>query len=109
MKGNEAGTRCGTPDRVPYIGQVPNLSNAKKELAHLKRNAKADFSITDKHFWPNLYITAGHGSNGLSTSTFGAEILASFINQEPIPASKRHLNLICPSRVIVKDLKKQRV
>ena len=109
VKGNEAGTRCGTPDRVPYIGQVPNLSNAKKELAHLKRNAKADFSITDNHFWPNLYITAGHGSNGLSTSTFGAEILASFINQEPIPASKRHLNLICPSRVIVKDLKKQRV
>jgi len=109
IKGSEAGTRCGTPDRVPYIGRVPNIALATKELAHLRRNAKAKFNITDQCFWPNLYITAGHGSNGLSTSSFGAEIIASIINQEPSPVSKRHSNLICPSRVIVKGLKKQRI
>ena len=108
-KGTEVGTRCGTPDRIPYIGRVPNYAYTKKELAHLRRNAKADFNITDDCFLPNLYISAGHGSNGLCTSSFGAEILASLINGEPVPASKRHISLTCPSRVIVRGLKKQRI
>ena len=108
-RGGEAGMRCGTPDRAPYIGRVPDLDYFQRELAHLRRNAKAEFSIPDDCFWPNLYITAGHGSNGLSTSSFGAEIIASFVNREPIPASKRHLKSICPSRIIIKNLKKQRI
>ena len=107
--GAEIGTRCGTPDRIPYIGRVPNYAYTKKELVHLRRDAKADFKIADDCFLPNLYISAGHGSNGLSTSSFGAEILASLINGDPVPASKRHLSLTCPSRVIVRGLKKQRI
>ena len=108
-KDSEVGTRCGTPDRVPYIGRVPKYAYTKRELAHLRRDAKAEFNIADECFLPNLYISAGHGSNGLSTSSFGAEILASLINGDPVPVSKRHLSAICPSRIIIRDLKKQRI
>ena len=108
-KDTEVGTRCSTPDRIPYIGRVPNYAYTKEKLAHLRRDAKADFKITDDCFLPNLYISAGHGSNGLSTSPFGAEILASLINGDPLPAASRHISLTCPSRVIVRDLKKQRI
>ena len=108
-KDSEIGTRCGTPDRVPYIGRVPKYAHTIRDLAHLRRDAKAEFNIADECFFPNLYISAGHGSNGLSTSSFGAEILASLINGDPVPISKQHLSVTCPSRVIIRDLKKQRI
>ena len=105
----EVGTRCGTPDRRPYIGRVPNLTNIISELGILKKNAKANFTVSDDCFWPNLFINAGHGSNGLSTGSLGAELISSMINEEPIPASKQQSDLICPSRIIIRELKRQKI
>jgi tRNA 5-methylaminomethyl-2-thiouridine biosynthesis bifunctional protein len=107
-RGNKSGMRCSTPDRIPYIGKLPNYAAIRKKLAYLQNNARKSLHLADDCYWPELYINAAHGSNGAATCPFSAEILASMINEEPLPIGKEILASINPSRMVIRDLKKQK-
>lgn len=68
--GGRASLRCNTPDHMPLAG----------ELA------------------PGLYISTAHGSRGLLSAPFVAEIIAGLACGTPPPATKATLAAISPSR-----------
>jgi len=110
VKDSAIAVRSNTLDRSPLVGAVPNFSVVSKELGELSRNARIEMDIqnADQLYWPELYLSAGHGSNGLATCFLSAEILASMITNEFSPVNEDVLFALNPIRFKVRDLKKQR-
>lgn len=105
---HRSGIRCTTPDRNPIIGKLSNNKIAAKELSYLSKNAQKPLSISKDCYWPDLYVSAAHGSNGAATCPFSAEIVASMISEEPLPINKNILASIEPLRFLIRELKRQK-
>ena len=105
---HESGVRCTTPDRAPIIGELSNYKIASKELNYLSKNAQKPLAISKDCYWPDLYVSAAHGSNGAATCPFSAEILASMISRDPLPINRNILPSIASLRFLIRELKKQR-
>jgi tRNA 5-methylaminomethyl-2-thiouridine biosynthesis bifunctional protein len=107
--------RSSTPDRLPVIGPVPDRSVILQRYADLARNAAAEFSArplddrgaTAPQYLPGLYVNAAHGSYGAVTAAYGAEIVASQISGEAEPAAAQTLDLVSPTRFLIRDLRRQ--
>ncbi len=102
-----AGFRAVSADRVPLVGAVPDyevFQRLYKDL-HLGRRPS---SYVEAECLPGLYITAGHGSRGLSSCLFSADILACMIDGSPLPVGKRVLDYLNPARFIVRQLRRNR-
>lgn len=101
--------RSNSKDHIPLVGAIPNNELAIKKFGVLAQNAKADTAAmnTEPHYWPNLYISAAHGSNGLATCPFSAEIIASLINNEQLPINSEIAAALNPIRFIIRELKRQ--
>src|SRR5690606_32385646 len=75
-----AALRCATPDYLPMAGPV---------LDHVALAARPPRHTADPAalpWLPGLYVNTGHGSKGLINGPFCAELLASAIAGEPLPA-----------------------
>lgn len=64
-----ASLRCGSPDYLPYVGQVLPLEPLKLQNAPIERTQDLPSS-------QGLYAHVAHGSKGLMTAPFCAAILA---------------------------------
>jgi tRNA 5-methylaminomethyl-2-thiouridine biosynthesis bifunctional protein len=106
---SQVALRTNTPDRIPLVGQIPNLHSVYKEYRELGFNAKKKFSNTIQadNYFRGLYISAAHGSNGLATCGFSAEIISSLICNEQLPVSDEILDALNPVRFAIRNLKKQ--
>ena len=51
---------------------------------------------------PGLYVNTGHGSKGLINAPFCAELLASAIAGEPLPADIKLLAALDPNRFLLR-------
>ncbi|GIT22406.1 MAG: hypothetical protein CM1200mP40_20880 [Gammaproteobacteria bacterium] len=89
---SQVALRTNTPDRIPLVGQIPNLHSVYKEYRELSFNAKKKFSNTIQadNYFRGLYISAAHGSNGLATVVSG-EIISSLICNEQLPSAMKYL------------------
>ena len=106
--GSAVGLRANTRDRIPTIGQVPDFDIMKNQYAGLSQNANRQFDQPG-HYHRGLYLSSGHGSNGLSTCPLAGEILASLINGDSLPVGQEIMSILNPGRFLIQDLKKQRV
>ena len=106
---SQVALRTNTPDKIPLVGQVPNLHSVCKEYKELSFNAKKKFSNTIQvdNYFRGLYISAAHGSNGLATCGLSAEVISSLICNEQLPVSNRILDALNPIRFAIRNLKKQ--
>lgn len=86
-----AALRCATPDRIPLTGNL--LDHAAVE------QVSADGMPLE-----GLYVNTGHGSKGLSQAPYCAEILASALNHEPLPADRQLLSALDPNRFLLRKL-----
>lgn len=98
-----AGIRCSTPDHLPMVGAVPDISQQRTQYQDLYK------ALPAKHYpkpedQPNLFLLSGLGSRGLTTAPLCAEILASQILNEPLPISNHLLDTLNPNRFLVKGL-----
>lgn len=89
--GGRAALRCATPDRIPLTGHL--LDHAAEELASPE-------SVPLE----GLYVNTGHGSKGLSQAPYCAEILASALNHEPLPADRQLVAALDPNRFLLRKL-----
>lgn len=93
-----AALRCATPDYLPMAGPV---------LDHAALNAKPPRHTADPAalpWLPGLYVNTGHGSKGLINAPFCAELLASAIAGEPLPADAMLLAALDPNRFLLRKL-----
>ena len=98
--------RCNSKDFLPVIGMVADAEKMQTEFAELKRNAHA--AITgDGHYHEGLYITAGHGSNGVASCPLAAEHIACMVTNQASTLSQDMISQLSPARFLIRELKKQ--
>ncbi len=100
--------RCVTPDYLPVVGAVPNLSVMIEAFSQLRKDAKSQIT-TYGTYLPNLYIHCGLGSRGLSYAPLGAKILAAEIARKPFPLENDLRIAMHPARFIIRALKKKQL
>lgn len=100
------GFRSITKDRVPVVGAVPDMSFFESEYADIRLGSKTSV-YHGAVYQKGLYISAGHGSRGFTSSFLSAEIVACLIDGSPLPVSGRVLDYLSPSRFVVNDLKRR--
>ncbi|MGB3625328.1 MAG: tRNA (5-methylaminomethyl-2-thiouridine)(34)-methyltransferase MnmD [Henriciella sp.] len=102
---SRAGVRATTPDRLPLIGAVPDVEQAKTVFEGVRHGQTID---ADAPLVPGLYLSGGMGSRGFTWAPWAGEILAAQLLSEPAPASIDALAAVSPMRQILRDLKRGR-
>ena len=81
------GFRCVSADRLPLIGALPDTGAKPAGLA-----------TRDWPRLPGLYGAFGYASRGLTWAALGGELIASLVEEEPLPAEGDLLDAIDPAR-----------
>ncbi len=81
-----AGLRCVGPDRLPFVGAIPH-------------------SATDVTAVPGLYGLLGLGSRGLVLAPLLAELLASQLNDDPLPVETDLAETLSFARLVERGVK----
>ncbi|WP_299204792.1 bifunctional tRNA (5-methylaminomethyl-2-thiouridine)(34)-methyltransferase MnmD/FAD-dependent 5-carboxymethylaminomethyl-2-thiouridine(34) oxidoreductase MnmC [uncultured Amphritea sp.] len=102
LKGR-VGFRCASPDKLPIIGPVPVYDTFIEDYAPLRHDAKTVIDISAKHY-SGLFANLAHGSKGLITGPISGEIIASMLENEPLPLEKELIDKLNPARFIIKNL-----
>ncbi|PMH41832.1 bifunctional tRNA (5-methylaminomethyl-2-thiouridylate)-methyltransferase MnmD/FAD-dependent cmnm(5)s(2)U34 oxidoreductase MnmC [Vibrio sp. 10N.286.49.B3] len=98
------GVRSVSRDHLPFVGNVGIFEQIKAQYADL--HGKPEEEVAPVPSYPNLYCFLGLGSRGLSSAPLLAEVLASQICNDPIPLPVDVLEMIHPSRMWVRRLRK---
>lgn len=101
------GFRCQTPDYLPIVGPVADLEAYQQRFQSLLFGMKHGELLAGSYH-DNLFINVAHGSRGITNTGLSAEILASYINNEPAPVDQDVLNALHPARFIVRDMKRRK-
>lgn len=77
------GFRASTHDRQPYVGTVPDYQQfrilAKTALSARRPVAACQTLIANLPYLPRCYVSVGHGSRGLVSAHYAAEVIAGLI------------------------------
>ncbi|MEN9432424.1 MAG: bifunctional tRNA (5-methylaminomethyl-2-thiouridine)(34)-methyltransferase MnmD/FAD-dependent [Pseudomonadota bacterium] len=103
-----AAMRMSTPDRFPYVGAVADVSFYKDTYSDLKHGRHWQI-YPDAQYQAGLYVLSGLSARGLTTSALCAEVLASEINQDPIPLQNTLQEALHSARFIIRALKRGQV
>lgn len=99
--------RAGTPDYLPYVGPAPDadayLTFYKDGLG--KGQLKRDYPLGPVH--PHLYVTAGHGSRGITSTLLAAEVLCHWMLGTPAPVDTDILHALHPARFLIRQFKRR--
>ncbi|MCB6181944.1 bifunctional tRNA (5-methylaminomethyl-2-thiouridine)(34)-methyltransferase MnmD/FAD-dependent 5-carboxymethylaminomethyl-2-thiouridine(34) oxidoreductase MnmC [Leeia sp. TBRC 13508] len=98
--GGRAAYRAVTPDYTPIIGPMANMDSiitSKKITQPLKH-----FSHQDIPWHTGLFASLAHGTRGLITAPIAAEVIASFLMNEPCPVPTDQLVAMQPTRFPLK-------
>lgn len=103
--GGNTAFRGYSGDRFPLIGGIHNSDKFKEIYKNLfwtknKRNNHAPIH------YQNILISTAHGSRGLCTAVFGAEILLDMVLGRQICTTNTILNSLNPARFLIRKLKK---
>lgn len=90
--------RTSTPDRMPYIGRLPNFTEMQEQGAKYRSgtNLKKHLPIA---WYEGLYVSVGHGSRGLLSCPLGAEILARMIAGVELGELSIVSDIVSPARL----------
>ena len=98
-----AALRCTTPDYLPLVGPVADAEAFREDYAVLAKDAsKQPDSPTRWH--PGLYINAGHGSRGMVSCPLSGELIAAWLDNEPLPLPRDVVNALHPNRFMLRQL-----
>ncbi len=101
------GFRCQTPDYLPLVGPAPSLDHFLEDYARLRKGMLRDpFPVGTYH--PGLYVSLAHGSRGITSAPFCAELLANMIMGEVISTDKQVLEAVHPARFLIRDIKRRK-
>lgn len=99
-----AAYRCTATDYLPLIGPIADRSAFLNDYQLLIKDSKKVPS-TPCQWLPNLFLNIAHGSRGLITAPLGAEMLASWIENEPFPTENELMQACHPNRFYMRELK----
>lgn len=98
-----AALRCTSPDYLPLAGPLVDSTAFADQYAMLSRDATLQ-PDTPAPYLPGLYVTTAHGSRGMVTAPLCGEVLASLLDNEPLPLPKGLMDALHPSRFLLRGL-----
>jgi len=102
-----AALRCSAPDYLPIIGPVVDAAAFHAAYAPLARDARLELDAPSA-WLDGLYVNTAHGSRGLITAPLAAELLAAYLEDEPMPLPRPVLEAVHPSRFLLRALIRRR-
>lgn len=95
--------RCTSPDYLPIVGPLADREAFLKRYAMLGRNARQVPDLPCP-WLDGLYVNTGHGSRGLITAPLSGELLAAWLNGDPLPVPRNVAEACHPNRFMVREL-----
>jgi tRNA 5-methylaminomethyl-2-thiouridine biosynthesis bifunctional protein len=100
-----AGVRATTPDYLPLVGPVAKAEEFMTAYSGLRSNAKRWIPGVAPYY-PGLFVCAGFGSRGLTTTPLCGEWLASLISGEQSCLPRNLIQALSPARFLRKRIVK---
>ncbi|RXZ44188.1 bifunctional tRNA (5-methylaminomethyl-2-thiouridine)(34)-methyltransferase MnmD/FAD-dependent 5-carboxymethylaminomethyl-2-thiouridine(34) oxidoreductase MnmC [Crenobacter cavernae] len=95
--------RATTPDYLPLVGPVADAQSLAEVYAALGNDATQ--KLTAPAPWlPGLYVNAGHGARGMVTAPLAGEMIAGYLENEPMPVSRALIDALSPNRFAIRAL-----
>lgn len=98
-----AAFRCTSPDYLPLVGPVAEQQAFNEAYAVLAKDAR-QVPETPCPWLPGLYINSGHGSRGLITAPLSGELIAAWLEDEPLPVPREVAEASHPNRFMLRRL-----
>lgn len=92
-----AAFRCTSPDYLPIVGPLSDPDEFASAYAVLRKDARQLPDIPCP-WLDGLYVNSGHGSRGLITAPLSGEIIAAWLNNEPLPVPRAIAEACHPNR-----------
>ncbi|GAB79909.1 bifunctional tRNA (5-methylaminomethyl-2-thiouridine)(34)-methyltransferase MnmD/FAD-dependent 5-carboxymethylaminomethyl-2-thiouridine(34) oxidoreductase MnmC [Shimwellia blattae] len=102
---SRSGVRGAIRDHLPLVGNAPDYEATLSAYAGL---ATRQDSAVSAPVHPDLFVLGALGSRGLCSAPLAAELLASQMNDEPLPLDADTLAALNPNRLWVRKLLKGR-
>lgn len=98
-----AAFRCTSPDYLPIVGPLADGQAFNQAYAALSKDAR---QVPDAPcpWLEGLYINSGHGSRGLITAPLSGELLAAWLDNEPLPLPRSVAEACHPNRFALRRL-----
>ena len=98
-----AAFRCTSPDYLPIVGPLADPQAFAETYAVLARDAR---QVPDQPcpWQEGLYVNSGHGSRGLITAPLSGELLAAWLDGEPLPVPLDVAEACHPNRFMLRQL-----
>ncbi|MGP6460526.1 bifunctional tRNA (5-methylaminomethyl-2-thiouridine)(34)-methyltransferase MnmD/FAD-dependent 5-carboxymethylaminomethyl-2-thiouridine(34) oxidoreductase MnmC [Pseudomonas parakoreensis] len=98
-----AAFRCTSPDYLPIVGPLADREAFAEAYAALSKDARQVPDIACP-WLDGLYVNSGHGSRGLITAPLSGELLAAWLDNEPLPLPKSVAEACHPNRFALRTL-----
>lgn len=98
-----AAFRCTSPDYLPIVGPLADGQAFARTYAVLAKDAR---QVPDSPcpWLDGLYINSGHGSRGLITAPLAGELIAAWLDNEPLPLPRSVAEACHPNRFALRTL-----
>ncbi len=98
-----AAFRCTSPDYLPIVGPLADRQTFIEAYAALGKDAR---QVPDAPcpWLDGLYINSGHGSRGLITAPLSGELIAAWLDNEPLPLPRSVAEACHPNRFALRAL-----
>ncbi len=98
-----AAFRCTSPDYLPIVGPLADPQQFSEAYGVLSKDAR-QVPDTPCPWLDGLYVNSGHGSRGLITAPLSGELLAAWLDNEPLPLPRSVAEACHPNRFAVRGL-----
>ncbi|CAI8890976.1 tRNA (mnm(5)s(2)U34)-methyltransferase / FAD-dependent cmnm(5)s(2)U34 oxidoreductase [Pseudomonas sp. IT-P74] len=95
--------RCTSPDYLPIVGPLADTQAFTQVYAALSKDARQVPDV-ECPWLDGLYINSGHGSRGLITAPLSGELLAAWLDNEPLPLPRSVAEACHPNRFALRRL-----
>jgi tRNA 5-methylaminomethyl-2-thiouridine biosynthesis bifunctional protein len=92
-----AAFRCTSPDYLPIVGPLADSRAFAEAYATLGKDARQVPDIPCP-WLDGLYVNSGHGSRGLITAPLSGELIAAWLDNEPLPLPRSVAEACHPNR-----------
>ncbi|MDA7085879.1 bifunctional tRNA (5-methylaminomethyl-2-thiouridine)(34)-methyltransferase MnmD/FAD-dependent 5-carboxymethylaminomethyl-2-thiouridine(34) oxidoreductase MnmC [Pseudomonas sp. SA3-5] len=98
-----AAFRCTSPDYLPIVGPLADRPAFLEAYAVLAKDARQVPDVPCP-WLDGLYINSGHGSRGLITAPLSGELIAAWLDAEPLPVPRDVAEACHPNRFALRTL-----
>ncbi|WP_433766963.1 bifunctional tRNA (5-methylaminomethyl-2-thiouridine)(34)-methyltransferase MnmD/FAD-dependent 5-carboxymethylaminomethyl-2-thiouridine(34) oxidoreductase MnmC [Pseudomonas putida] len=98
-----AAFRCTSPDYLPIVGPLADAQAFNLAYSALSKDARQTPDAPCP-WLDGLYVNSGHGSRGLITAPLSGELLAAWLDNEPLPLPRAVAEACHPNRFALRRL-----